>query len=47
MIHIIVDPGLLTVVVDERDPEMERILAAIRSALTDPILRAPAPLEAA
>ena len=47
MIHIIYDPGLLTVVVDEKDAEMEMILSSIRSGLSDEILTIPALLEAA
>ncbi len=35
MIHIIADPGLVTVVVDERDAAMEEVIAAISSALRD------------
>ncbi len=33
MIHLIHDPGLLTVVVDDQDAVMEGILATIRSGL--------------
>ena len=47
MIHLIADPGALTVVVDEQNAEAESILAAIRSALSDEILCADAELEAA
>jgi hypothetical protein len=37
MIHILYDPGLLTVVVDELSQPMKEALGAIRSALTDDI----------
>ncbi len=47
MIHIILDPGMLTAVVDERDQEMEAILGAIRSGLMDEIFHVTALLEAA
>lgn len=47
MIHLISDPDLLTVVVDEKNAEMEVILSSIRSGLSDEILCIPALLEAA
>lgn len=47
MIHMISDPDLLTVVVDEKDAEMELILSSIRSGLSDEILYIPALLGAA
>ena len=37
MVHVIADEGMLTVVVDEHDPLMESILAAIRSGLSNDI----------
>jgi len=37
MIHVLHDPGLLTVVVDERNPEMDTALNAIKSGLADDI----------
>jgi hypothetical protein len=37
MIHVIYDPGWLTIVVDERNPEMEAVLSAIKSGLADDI----------
>ncbi len=37
MIHLLVDPGLLTVVVDKRDHEMNAALEAIKSGLADDI----------
>ena len=33
MIHILVDEGLLTLVVDQSDNEMQQVAAAVRSAL--------------
>jgi hypothetical protein len=47
MIHVIAGEGLLTLVIDEEDGEMNSILAAVRSALADGILYIPVPLEAA
>ena len=47
MIHIIADEGLITVVVDEKNAEMEEILAAIRFGLADDLLIIPAIREAA
>jgi hypothetical protein len=44
MVHIIADEGLITAVVDERTTEMEEIIAAIRSGLTDDLLDIPAML---
>lgn len=38
MLHILYDDGLVTVVIDERDKEMESIISAIRSGLSDSIL---------
>lgn len=43
MIHLLHDEGLLTAVVDERTPDMETILNAIRSGLNDPIFSLSAP----
>lgn len=47
IIHVIADPDMLTAVIDERDAEMESILAAIRSGLADEIFYISALLEAA
>jgi hypothetical protein len=47
MIHLVADPGLVTVVVDLRDAAMEDIIAAISSALGDNIFSIPADLVAA
>jgi len=38
MIHLVADEEMITAVVDEKDAEMEIIIAAIRSALADEIL---------
>jgi len=35
MVHILYDPGLLTVVIDERNEEMDMALKAIKSSLAD------------
>lgn len=43
MIHLLHDEGLITAVIDERTPEMETILNAIRSGLNDPIFSLSAP----
>jgi hypothetical protein len=45
MIHLVADPELVTVVVDERDAEMEAIVTAISSALRDKV--PPIPAESA
>lgn len=42
MVHLIVDPGLLTVVIDERTAEMDAAIRTIQSALSDPIFFVPA-----
>lgn len=47
MIHLILDDDLLTVVVDERNMEMEEMLTSIKSGLHDEIHFAPAEPEAA
>ncbi len=47
MIHLIADLDILTAVIDEKDDEMESIIAAIRSGLADEILCNPASLAAA
>lgn len=47
MIHLVADRDTITVVIDERDREMESIIAAIRSGLADEILCTSAALEAA
>ena len=47
MIHIIGDEGMIGVVVDEKDPAMQAIIATIKSALDDQILYVPELLEAA
>ncbi len=47
MIHVLYDEGLITVVVDERNEEMEAAINAIRSGLNDTILSLHAELEAA
>ncbi len=47
MMHLIPDEEILTVVVDEKDAEMDELLAAIMSGLRDEILYVPAELEAA
>jgi hypothetical protein len=47
MIHLIADPGWITAVVDERTDEMNEILAAIESGLTDDSWHRPAILGAA
>jgi len=41
MVHIIADKEMIIAVVDEKDAAMERILAAIRSGLSDDILYIP------
>lgn len=38
MIHLMADNGLITVVIDERDANTERIIDAIESGLSDAIL---------
>jgi hypothetical protein len=47
MIHIIYDDDLVTMVIDERDAEMETMVEAIRSGLNDSILYIPAELAEA
>jgi hypothetical protein len=47
MIHLIHDEGLVTAVVDERTDEMNAIIAAMESGLTDDFWTTPAMLEAA
>lgn len=47
MIHLLADPGSLTVVVDERDAAVESIVSAIQSGLHDDIHCILAELEAA
>jgi hypothetical protein len=47
MIHIVTDEDLLTLVVDRRDAEIEEIIAAVRSALSDDIFCVPAEVVAA
>jgi hypothetical protein len=47
MIHILSDRSTLTIVIDERDGVMERIVMAIESAACDEVFRVPAELEAA
>jgi hypothetical protein len=47
MVHIVADEDMITLVVDERDHEMEELIAAIRSGLRDEILYLPAELKAA
>jgi hypothetical protein len=47
MIHLIADDELITAVVDERNVEMEEIIAAIRYGLSDDLLNVPALSEAA
>jgi hypothetical protein len=47
MIHVIRDPDMVTVVIDERDAEMDCIIGTIRSALADEIFFIPALLETA
>jgi hypothetical protein len=42
MIHLIHDEGWVTAVVDERTDEMNEIIAAIKSSLTDEFLNMPA-----
>ena len=37
MVHVLYDPGLLTVVIDERNDEMDTALGAIKSGLADDI----------
>jgi len=37
MIHVLHDTGLLTIVIDERNQEMDTILSAIKSGLADDI----------
>ena len=37
MIHALYDPGLLTVVIDEWNDEMDTALSAIKSGLADDI----------
>jgi len=37
MIHLLYDPGLLTIVIDEQNPEMDLALSAIKSGLADDI----------
>jgi hypothetical protein len=41
MVHIIDDKEMIIVVVDDKDAPMEKILAAIRSGLSDDILHIP------
>ncbi len=38
MVHLLADDGTITAVIDERDVNTERILEAIASGLSDPIL---------
>ena len=45
MVHLIADDGI-TVVVDEKDIEMDQLIATISSALSDDILNVPALQEA-
>ena len=45
MVHLIADDGI-TVVVDEKDIEMDQLIATISSALSDNILNVPALQEA-
>jgi hypothetical protein len=47
MIHVIADQDMLTAVIDERDAEMDGIIAAIRSGLADELFYIPAFLGAA
>ena len=41
MIHLLRDPGLLTVVVDDSTEVIEEAIEAIKSALADDVLRVP------
>jgi hypothetical protein len=47
MVHIIVDPGWVTLVIDEKDDLMQSMIEAISSALCDELFPAVALLEAA
>lgn len=47
MIHIVRDDDMVTIVVDEKDAEMQVLIGAIQSALDDEILCIPAELGAA
>lgn len=46
MVHLLVDDSQLTVVIDERNTETDRLIAAIESALSDDILLIPAQVAA-
>jgi len=46
MVHLVADEDMITVVVDEKDTAMERIIAAISSALSDEIFYVSAELAA-
>ncbi len=46
MVHVIRDPGFITIVIDKRDDVVESILSAVRCALRDDIFFTPAMLAA-
>lgn len=46
MIHLLYDDGLVSIVIDERDPGMENAIDAIRSGLDDSMFSLSARLEA-